>query len=1192
MTGIFEGYGGTSRSGSQRAAGGGTQRGRRPGTYLNQVRKRQTTASAQAPEDFLKDLTSTDLEAIISSPDAPESVKKLAAKVVAGKDDGKPDGGILHKLTHNPVTDSMGTILQLIDKPKRAVVATLDEGLEAAFGYEDGNSWADNVLRKADYGMGDVWRSALVNDPDGKTFGVDNEELLKNKWLGRGVGLVGDIGLDPLTYVGVGLVDDAADGAKAGAKALGLSRTELARRGVQEAATAAKAGDTARVAQLQELAQRVGQGGRVTAEEAASLGAKGGVRFAGKRIFGDAATSTAITRPFTKTRSVAMNAIGPKAAKLFGADELKAERALLRSTSTNPTEYVGALVSKDAKRAGRLGATRFGARKVVELDELLKVADAQGVDGITLNRALIGDPDAVEAVGDLLVPFRGWLDSVRSEAGIYGYVDDYSPRMLTDEARDWIDNTLGTGRPKRGRSELEGTPWFEMRRYKAGDQFGREVLGSPELVDEVGSTVVEDQIEYLIRKWGGPENIYVNDATVTLPRYIAAVQHRIRTNTITDRLRAAGVIVADSQALERATAKAEKRARRTSATATKRTLELDEIARNVDDIAADADETARVLERIDKAIDATPDAPLVAEKVARGADPEATPAMRLEAQRARWEAEMDRASGALAGGRKSQAKAATKADEATDRAVKAGMRYSDLRNHPGWQRTFQSELQQGLVRFGAPSDFESWPSWMAEAYARSGEVAENPNKFFRFVDQANRLFKTQAVFSPGFHVRNSMGAYFNGFVAGVDVASYREFRDLLRKYRTGGYDAVPSAQRELMRTIVESGLLDDGNRYANELASAADGGGRYVVGDVSTVRPQGDMAALRATALEADKPSLGTPRGIVDRVRHPLDTINDNPATRASRFAGERIEHFHRGAMAYDTLRKGGSMDQALDKVYQFHFDYNDLSTFESKYMRRLVPFWTWTSRNLPLQLEMALTQPKMYQRFRAAQAALEQGSTDNDMDPEWLRGSPTAINMSGFAQTDLGPFSVGGDGSFLLPDLPFNDVQDKTGQIAETGPMAFLQDAAPIVKTPLETTFGKRLFDGAPLTDKRNPLPDSWSFLVPILRGATGDSVISKNPKTGDWMISEKDAYKIEQALPLLARFRRLAPSEKRYQDRADASWLSFLGFGTRQVTENDRKNSAYGRLEDLQALRRRLMEDGYDVRSERTRQIEGPLE
>jgi hypothetical protein len=1160
MAGLFDDYGaGTTRKSGGSSDPGGSSYSRtadgrkRPKYVADQMRKRASSKSEPAnPEAFLEDLTSTDLKAILSSPDTPESLKKVAKKIVEGKADGKPKDGIVGLLTNNPLTDTMGAVLDLIDKPKRAVVATVDEGLEQLYGYEDGSSWADNVLRKKQYGFGDVWQNAVDyenSQGDGEVFGIDAD----NKWLGRGVGLVGDIGLDPLTYLGVGLVDDTARASGAAAKAFKPARSDIARRALTEAGEAAKGGDASAVTAFQELAQRVGTGGRVTAAEAEKLGLEGGIRFGGKRIFGDAATSTNLTRPLTYVRSKGMNALGPKLAKVFGADEIALERQLLRSKDTDPVKWAAAFASKDAKKGGQLAAGRFGARKIVELDDIFNELKNSGVDGVTVNRALIGDPDAAEAVGDALPRLRAWLDDVRSEAEIYGYRENYAPRLLTDEARKFLETKWGaTDRGSNGaRTTLEAVPWFEKKSYQIGDEFGDRVLGSPELVDEFGD-VVEDQIQGLISKWGGPEAIYVDDAFQTLPRYVAGVQHRIKAQFITEKLREAGVIVTDGEALGRATTRAAKRAG------------LDDIAANVDDIARDADEADKAIERIEAKI--TDTRPEVAPKLEAASSPDAAPAMKLEGDRVNWESRLDDAN-------------------------PAQLKFTDLKNHPGWQRTFKNELQIGLERFGKPDDFEMWPSWMVEAYSNAGKVADDPGPFLRFVDQANKLFKTQAVFSPGFHIRNSMGAYFNSFVAGVDIRSYREFRQLMRQYRKGGYEALPEGSRGVMRTIIESGLMDDGNRYANELASAADGGGRIVLGDVSTARPQGRLQGLRDTAIGPKAPM--TKERVLEAAqkpfRHPLNTLNDNPATRASRFAGERIEHFHRGSVAYDTLKKGGSMETAIDKVYQFHFDYGDLSHFESKYMRRLVPFWTWTSRNMPLQLEMALTQPKMYQRFRAVQQSLEQGSTQDPLDPEWLTKSPTNINMSGFDKMELGPFSIGGEGSYLLPDLPFQDVGEKTTQLSQQGPTALLMDAAPIIKTPLETTFGRQLFSGAPLTNELTPIPNTWSFLVPIIRGATGDSVISKNPNTGDWMISNKDAYKIEQALPLLARFRRLAPSEQKYQDRADASWLSFLGFGTRQVTENDRKNSAYGRLDDLQTLRDRLKDQGYDVRSERTRQIEG---
>jgi hypothetical protein len=463
------------------------------------------------------------------------------------------------------------------------------------------------------------------------------------------------------------------------------------------------------------------------------------------------------------------------------------------------------------------------------------------------------------------------------------------------------------------------------------------------------------------------------------------------------------------------------------------------------------------------------------------------------------------------------------------------------------QAIFQKNGRDGMVAFGR--DLEEAPGWMVDAFLRSSQAFDDPQKLAKFIDAANRGFKTYAVLTPGFHARNSMGAFFNNFAAGVDVGSYVLWGKLSKQYRKGGIEAVDAEWRPIVQQMQDSGRFAEGNRFTSEAAEFAG--------------KEGDAYTLKHIAT-------------------------DNPLTRLSRGGGNRVEDYHRGALMFDTLRKGGGIDLARDKVFQFHFDYSDLSQFEKKYVKRIIPFWTWTSRNMPLQFESMMRNPKTYSRFN-----IFRDNMDIDRDPlapEYVRRSPVAIRMDQKLGTlpDFLPFGLGGSEAnvdYLMPDLPFAQVDETTKRMGEDPVAGLLQDAAPIFKTPLEMIQDKQFFGDIPLNqdyndpEKGENLP-AWTKMPGLLPALSAFNYAKKDSK-GRWRMRGEHVYAIEQALPTLGKIKRQAPSEDKYQERVFTAWLSFLGLGSRNVGPTERTNEMYRRDQQLKERAQQEKQLGTDIES-----------
>src|SRR4030095_5905598 len=89
-------------------------------------------------------------------------------------------------------------------------------------------------------------------------------------------------------------------------------------------------------------------------------------------------------------------------------------------------------------------------------------------------------------------------------------------------------------------------------------------------------------------------------------------------------------------------------------------------------------------------------------------------------------------------------------------------------------------------------------------------------------------------------------------------------------------------------------------------------------------------------------------------------------------------------ALALHSFNKGESEWQALARVKMIHFDYSEANRFDAK-MRLMIPFWTFMSRNLPLQVQQMVLNPKMYQEWRNLRRNLGAGIGPQP-EPEYFR--------------------------------------------------------------------------------------------------------------------------------------------------------------------------------------------------------------
>ena len=376
------------------------------------------------------------------------------------------------------------------------------------------------------------------------------------------------------------------------------------------------------------------------------------------------------------------------------------------------------------------------------------------------------------------------------------------------------------------------------------------------------------------------------------------------------------------------------------------------------------------------------------------------------------------------------------------------------------------------------------------------------NGFVKALDATTNYWKKYVTASVGFVARNGLSGTFMNYADGVTNADIikglkwaAHFNDTKRGMAAGkGFDNWMA--RAKINTPEEMAKAE---YVVNVLAASGHG-----VND--------DFAA----------PTVGR-----------LKQVTDNRYLKFFQRKNTFIETALRMPMALDSYARGQSLDEAVARVGRVHFDYSDLSTVDAN-MKRIVPFWIWTSRNIPLQLTQMATNPKAYYEYERLQDA---NPVNADLIlPKWIQDkSPLGFGLSGV----------------LTPDLPHLQLLQKINSVTSVEGLA--GQASPFIKLPTEVLFANRSL-GIDVGDFRQEKVTNgyMPFLAKLIASLNGTKYIDYDAD-GNIMLDSKINYIIETILPQLAQINRLTGGftggKDTLEERQLSSILNWLGIPYRGV-------------------------------------------
>ncbi len=188
---------------------------------------------------------------------------------------------------------------------------------------------------------------------------------------------------------------------------------------------------------------------------------------------------------------------------------------------------------------------------------------------------------------------------------------------------------------------------------------------------------------------------------------------------------------------------------------------------------------------------------------------------------------------------------------------------------------------------------------------------------------------------------------------------------------------------------------------------------------------------------------------------------------RVGRQVGKGIESEARAVNFISNLKKGLSADEAAKRTKQFLFDYDNLSQFEKKVMRTFIPFYTFSRKNLELQLKMLKERPGRVAAEIKAIRGIGEPITEKEKEkvPEFIQ-EQLGVKMG----TDKygRPIYYSGFG------MPIEEAAQKISQ----GPLQTIgQMMSPMIKAPIEKLTGKDIFRRRDIKDIYKA--DDIKFLV-----------------------------------------------------------------------------------------------------------------
>jgi hypothetical protein len=297
----------------------------------------------------------------------------------------------------------------------------------------------------------------------------------------------------------------------------------------------------------------------------------------------------------------------------------------------------------------------------------------------------------------------------------------------------------------------------------------------------------------------------------------------------------------------------------------------------------------------------------------------------------------------------------------------------------------------------------------------------------------------------GYGMRNTLSDFWNMYLAGVPMAQSIRFGGKAAAIMRAAKHGDEKALRELNQAY-DAGVLSG-----------------LFAGDVQQVTDMLEHA--------------GSKRALVKNKRFIALTSKVTQDINRNRENWGRLTHY------LYRRHNGASVEEAAEWVRKAHFDYEELTPFEQEKLKLVAPFYTWSRKNIPYQIESMVKAPGRMAAFPkfAMEMDAAAGGSEGETIPEYMQRG-MFLKMPG--------------GKYAAPMIGVTDLMRATNPVE--GAKSLL---TPAVKVPMELLMNRNMLTGGEIQGKhsRNPVNDALAPLLSLIPGSNVGPTARTNPATGE---------------------------------------------------------------------------------------------